>query len=132
MEKRFVAGVISPVLSGNMNWTAREIRRLGTADHSQQGPCAVQTDPSYVWRCGGDEGLDVSTGEPYDVRNRPWYRHAVEQGAGFTEPYADPVTGEGMVSYVIPLYADEDQSESSAVVGVVIAGSFLDSRGDFW
>ena len=61
-----------------------------------------------------------------DVTTRPWYRHAVERGAGFTEPYADPTSGEGLVSFVAPLR----ERAGGPVVGVVIAGSFLDPRGD--
>ena len=52
--------------------------------------------------------------------------HAVERGAGFTEPYADPTSGEGLVSFVAPLR----ERAGGPVVGVVIAGSFLDPRGD--
>ena len=48
------------------------------------------------------------------------------RGAGFTEPYADPTSGEGLVSFVAPLR----ERAGGPVVGVVIAGSFLDPRGD--
>ena len=107
--KGFVASTISPAIYGNADWQAREI----TGDEVAAQPC-------YKWH-----GDDCTTGEPYDVRVRPWYRHAVERGTGFTDPYADPVTGEGMVSYVAPL-----RRADGVIWGVVIAGSFLDSRGD--
>ena len=146
--KRFVAGAISPLLyDGRMDWMAREVRAVdpggatAAAAAPQRGPCAVQPSPFYVWECGGDEGLDMATGEPYDVRVRPWYRHAVEAGEGFTPPYPDPVTGEGMVSYVIPLFDGGSEADcdgncpagagTGGVIGVIIAGSFLDSAGDF-
>lgn len=54
----------------------------------------------------------------YKVEMRPWYLHAVQaNGSGsWTEPYADPVTGEAIVSYVCTV-PDVDGA-------VVIAGAF--------
>jgi hypothetical protein len=132
-NKRFVGGVISPLIYDGMDWHAREVCPVETtAEHREQpspkkqlNPCKVQAEPFYVWQCAGDQGVDLSTGENYDVRARPWYRHAAEIGEGFTEPYPDPVTGEGMVSYVVPIREKADAS----VLGVVIAGSFLDDSG---
>ena len=50
----------------------------------------------------------------------PWYRHAVEKGRGWTDPYVDPITGEETVSYVAPIRAHN----SDALAGVVVVGSF--------
>ena len=110
--KGFVAGTICPAknLDGDRDWRAREIT-----------DGKVEPVPCYRWH-----GDDLTTGKPYDVTTRPWYRHAVERGAGFTEPYADPTSGEGLVSFVAPLR----ERAGGPVVGVVIAGSFLDPRGD--
>merc|ERR1712039_226574 len=63
---------------------------------------------------------DKITGKPYDPTRRPWFLHAVEHGEGFTPAYPDPITGEGMVSYVMPI------RDGREVLGVVVAGSFLD------
>jgi hypothetical protein len=135
-SKRFVGGVLSPLLYEGMDWHAHEVIAVGEDENSgscddwqlQLDPCKIDPDPFYVWKCGGDQGVDLSTGKHYDVRDRPWYRHAVEIGEGFTAPYPDPVTGEGMVSYVIPI---RDECKDGDVLGVVIAGSFLDETGNF-
>ena len=107
--KEYVAGSICPLIYGHSDWDVREI-----VDNE------VESYPFYTWR-----GDDLSTGKPYDVTVRPWYRHAVERGEGFTEPYADPATGEVIRSYVAPLCRAD-----GAILGVVIAGSFLDQRGN--
>ena len=103
----YVAATISPRIYGHADWEAREV-----IDGQ------VEELPFYAWR-----GNDVTTGKPYDVTVRPWYRHAVERGAGFTEPYGDPATGAGMGAYVAPL-----RGAGGEILGVVIR-SFRYPRG---
>ena len=53
----------------------------------------------------------------WDVRKRPWLKKVGGDG-GWSRPYADPVTGDLLESYVLPLRRD------GAVVAVVVAGTF--------
>lgn len=63
--------------------------------------------------------------EGYDPRERPWYRaglasHAESGGKpAWTEPYAEIITGEIVVSTVVPLYAGAGESENPAPVGML-------------
>eukprot|EP00418_Pyrodinium_bahamense_P019463 CAMPEP_0179104502 /NCGR_PEP_ID=MMETSP0796-20121207/48480_1 /TAXON_ID=73915 /ORGANISM="Pyrodinium bahamense, Strain pbaha01" /LENGTH=209 /DNA_ID=CAMNT_0020802449 /DNA_START=108 /DNA_END=737 /DNA_ORIENTATION=+ len=106
-QKRFVAGAVSQVY-GDHAWHAYTLNQD-----------SVSTVPFGVWG-----GSDPCTGKAYNAADRPWYAHAVENGEGLTLPYSDPVTGQGMVSYVLPL------RDSEQVLGVIVAGSFLDPTGD--
>lgn len=105
-EKAYVAGTISDRLYGDTDWHAHEIL---------DGTPSPQV--FYVW--GGN---DASTGCKYDPSSRPWFRAALELGEGFTPPYADPITGELMCSYVAPL-----RNKSGSFGGCCIAGSFLEA-----
>ena len=67
----------------------------------------VLGDEPCLWR-----GLDLTTGLPYDVTQRPWYLAGIK-GNCWTR-YRDPVTEERLTSLVMPM-------ESG---GVVVAGSF--------
>ena len=78
--------------------------RTATRDDNNDDPRHL-----YAWR--GD----------YDVSQRPWFAHALRSRrpeGSWTEPYADPVTGELVVSFVRALAAPE------LGAGVAIAGTF--------
>jgi hypothetical protein len=83
-------------------------------------PSAVDGDGDWattsVGAGGGARHIYAWHGE-YQVETRPWYRHALAgpTGGSWTSPYADPVTGELLVSFVAPLPQG---------AGVVIAGAF--------
>ena len=71
-----------------------------------------------------------STGRSYDVRTRLWFRHALEHEEGWTDPYADPVTGEAMVSYVRCIRKPGVSQGDWTTAGVVVVGSVLNRHGD--
>mmetsp|Transcript_34957 Transcript_34957/g.96669 ORF Transcript_34957/g.96669 Transcript_34957/m.96669 type:complete len:210 (-) Transcript_34957:25-654(-) len=106
-QKRFVAGAVSQIY-GDQFFHAYTLNTD-----------SVSAVPFAVWR-----GSDPSTGETWNAADRPWYAHAIAKGEGFTDPYPDSITGEGTVSYVLPL------RDSEQVLGVIVAGSFLDPTGD--
>ena len=73
----------------------------------------VSMAPVYQW-----------SGE-YAVEQRPWFLHgrSTSEGGSWTPPYADPVTGEMLVSFVAPLPQPKG--------AVVIAGTFAAHDGPF-
>ncbi|CAK0885090.1 unnamed protein product [Prorocentrum cordatum] len=102
----------------------------------ERGEYAYGRDLLVGWpRCDGcfrayppaavaDAGVDLSAAHvygwrgAYSVEERPWFLHGLRSppGGSWTPPYADPVTGEQIVSYVAPLGGAEG--------AVVIAGAF--------
>lgn len=106
-EKAFLAGVICPRIYGDTDWHA----------HKVEEDFSISPEQFFVW--GGD---DCTTGCKYDPSVRPWYRTAADHGEGLTPNYGDPVTGELMRSYVLPLY-----DSNGVVLGCCLAGSFLNS-----
>ncbi|WNL42507.1 methyl-accepting chemotaxis protein [Halomonas sp. PAMB 3264] len=54
----------------------------------------------------------------YDPRQRPWYQQAVEAGTTIvTSPYLDMISGELVVSFIHPYYADGDSGRLLGVIG---------------
>ena len=60
----------------------------------------------------------------YDVRERPWYKLAMETGKlSFTEPYLDVDTGELVISVVMPIY-DQAKQPLAVLTGDIKMAAF--------
>ena len=56
------------------------------------------------------------------TRRKSWVANCLRSGACWTSPYPDPITGRLIESYVMPI---ESSRAANAIMGVVVAGSFL-------